>query len=390
MGHSISTGVGPDSRETVTLKTIVILDSSVAVTGGLRGASRMARLLRPWARTILVLPSNAVIDATDLSAFSQVVRLPLVQIRRSVLDLFLFVPALLWSGWRLQRTLARANATALIVNDFFQLQGAFARLFGFTGRIVTFVRFNPDVFPKLLARLWLWTAFHVSDQIIAVSDFIRSKLPSSPKVRRVYDVPDLDLSTGRLATADREARDIVQVGNYMVGKGQHLALAAFLQIAAEHPHTRLIFYGGDMGRERNREFRSELQQRAMQSSHGDRIIFNGHAGDIQAALATAALALNMSQSESFSLTCLEAAQLGLPVVSFRSGGPEEIIDDGKTGFLCDYGDVGAVADSIRKLLGDPVKARSMGKAAAELVAQRFRPDDYVQALREALDLRADR
>ena len=43
---------------------------------------------------------------------------------------------------------------------------------------------------------------------------------------------------------------------------------------------------------------------------------------------------------------LEALSYGVPVVASRAGGLVEVVDDGKTGFLCPVGDVAAMADAV--------------------------------------------
>ena len=143
-----------------------------------------------------------------------------------------------------------------------------------------------------------------------------------------------------------------------------------------------------MGLQKNRDLRRRLEERAQRSGYSDRVVFHGFAENMASALATAAVSVNLSKSESFSLTCLEAAQLGVPVVAFRSGGPEEIIVDGATGYLCELGDIAAVAGACRKLLADPPRARQMGKAAAAHVAKRFGAGQFVAQMRTLLDLEA--
>ncbi|MFW6130516.1 MAG: glycosyltransferase family 4 protein [Atribacterota bacterium] len=55
-----------------------------------------------------------------------------------------------------------------------------------------------------------------------------------------------------------------------------------------------------------------------------------------------------SSSEGFSLSVLEAASSGVPIISTRVSGTEELIIDGKNGFLVDR-DVNAIADKITLL-----------------------------------------
>jgi L-malate glycosyltransferase len=369
----------PDDR-----KRLVIVDSSVAVTGGLRMAARMARSLAPWASTTIVLPKHARIPPAELADFADVVFLPIRQIRRSVRDLALFLPALLYAGWRLRRLLAGSSPSTLIINDFNQLQGVTARLLGFGGRLVTFVRCDPDKFPPRLADAWLRAAYRASDQVVPISDFVAGRLTPNPKLRTVHDVINLDLPRWPREERGPGGRDVVQIANYITDKGHVHVLDAFLRIAAKHPDSRLIFYGGDMGLRKNQLFKADLKRRAAATAFAERIFFRGFAEDIAEALSSAAVVCNLSKSEALSCTCIEAAQLGLPVVAFRSGGPEEVIIDGVTGYLCDIGDVDCAAARIDALLSDPGKASKMGSAAAEHVNKVFGPDRFIVELRDVL------
>lgn len=365
---------------------IVVVDPSVAVTGALRCASRLARLIAPWADATLVLPRGSKVPARDVEAFAEVVHLPLVQLRRSPRDVLLYVPTLLRAGWTLRRLLARHSARALVLNDFYMAQGGVVRALGYRGRVVTWVRFDPRNFPAPLSRAWLASAYRSSTAIVAVSDFILNLLPSSPKLVRVYDSIDVDLAARRSSASTQGTQDIVFVANYIQGKGHEQGIDAFAAVAATFPASRLIFHGDDMGLAKNAEYKRALEHRAAATGLGDRILFRPFTQDLPAVMATASVALVLSKSESFSLTCLEASQLGLPVIAFRSGGPAEIVDDGVTGFLFDVGDVAGVSKALARLLADPELARRMGAAGASHVTAKFGPSGFVAAIRPLLGL----
>jgi glycosyltransferase involved in cell wall biosynthesis len=101
-------------------------------------------------------------------------------------------------------------------------------------------------------------------------------------------------------------------------------------------------------------------------------------------LAEASLALVLSHRESFSLACLEASQCGLPVIATRCGGPEEIVDDGETGLMCDVGDIAGIATSMERLLYNPAAAAEMGARGATLVRQRFSQETFAAMLQKLL------
>jgi len=75
--------------------------------------------------------------------------------------------------------------------------------------------------------------------------------------------------------------------------------------------------------------------------------------------------------ELLGLAVLEAMASGTPVVCSRLGGLPEVVRDNETGFLVTPGDVDELHDRIATVLGSPALADRMGRAARELVLERF-------------------
>ena len=62
------------------------------------------------------------------------------------------------------------------------------------------------------------------------------------------------------------------------------------------------------------------------------------------------------------------------MIATRCGGPEEIIEEGRTGLLVPVGDVAAMAVRMVWLLDHPADAEAMGAAGRTRVAERFAPE----------------
>ena len=84
-----------------------------------------------------------------------------------------------------------------------------------------------------------------------------------------------------------------------------------------------------------------------------------------------AFALSPTLEDNFSNALLEAQTLGLPVVTFDTGGNKEIIEDESSGFILPYLDVeGLIAQSV-KLIDDANLRRVMAKRAEIQAHEKF-------------------
>jgi glycosyltransferase involved in cell wall biosynthesis len=78
-----------------------------------------------------------------------------------------------------------------------------------------------------------------------------------------------------------------------------------------------------------------------------------------------------SFQEGLGIVVLEAMACGVPVVSTRCGGPEQVVIDGVTGFLVENNNQHQFTEAILKLLRDEPLQRRMGENAAKHVQDNF-------------------
>lgn len=363
---------------------LLLLDASIARTGALVCARHMARALHDLARCDLVLPVVHQIPAEDLADFDSVFFLPLRNPGSTPWSLFSWFLILVTTSLQLRFLLHRHRTSHLILNDWYLLHGIVCRLLGYQGQIITWVRLDPLRFGRLLASIIFRLVAISSNQIIVVSRFVQARLPEGVPARLLYDAIGKPESLVAYPTGQR----IVYVSNYIPGKGQDLAIDAFALVADRHPLASLSFHGGTLGRLSNQRWRQRLEARAAALGLNERIHFHGFAEDSLQPLHGALVALNLSQSESFSLTVLEAAASGVAVVATDCGGPAEIIDNEITGILVplEPRTVAAAAHALDDLLGNPIRAAQLGQAARLKVTTFFTPERYQHELRTILGL----
>ena len=84
--------------------------------------------------------------------------------------------------------------------------------------------------------------------------------------------------------------------------------------------------------------------------------------------------------EPFANASMEALAMGLPVVTSTKSGAAEILDQGKTGYVCDALDIGGFSAAI-DALANRERRLTMG-AAARTLAENFTVDAMTRQLLE--------
>lgn len=91
----------------------------------------------------------------------------------------------------------------------------------------------------------------------------------------------------------------------------------------------------------------------------------GQTDNVASYYTEASIALLTSRKEGFGLVVTEAMECGLPVVSFKTEGPSEIIIDGENGFLIEKYDTEAFAKKIILLCNNKKMRYTMGQSAKQ-------------------------
>ena len=132
-------------------------------------------------------------------------------------------------------------------------------------------------------------------------------------------------------------------------------------------------------------FTQQLKKQIQETGIAERITLAGRwPGSISTLLSAVDVLAISSEQESFGLTAIESLAVGTPVVSTRCGGPEEIIDDEKNGYLVDLKNSPALGQAILELLRDPKTRQRMGEAGRAKVESMFGQENYVTRIQDIL------
>ncbi|MEP7203871.1 MAG: glycosyltransferase family 4 protein [Ilumatobacteraceae bacterium] len=106
--------------------------------------------------------------------------------------------------------------------------------------------------------------------------------------------------------------------------------------------------------------------------------------ELQAAIGgCAAILMAPKWVEAFGNVAIEAMATGVPVISYRRGGPAEIIDDGETGFLVDPDDIDGLIAAVGRIDElDRVKCRQRVEEQYSVPALAARVENWLDAVVE--------
>ncbi|HEX6227102.1 MAG TPA: glycosyltransferase family 4 protein, partial [Chryseolinea sp.] len=316
--------------------------------------------------------ARSFLDSNDFEVYE----LPMQEIKKEIPSAILYFPVLLLNTIRFFSLVNRVKADLIVSNDLYNLIPALYRFLGGKVPYVVYVRFLPSKFPKPLVKFWCFWHVRFASHTIAVSKAVMDQLPYREKVTIIGGELPESHSEFRPSTSTR----ILYPANYIKGKGHEFALQSFSRISKKFPEWKLKFVGSDMGLKKNHDFKEKLEQLAKSLDLGTQVEWHTFAEKIDEEYKSAAIVLNFSESESFSLTCLEAMFYGRPVIATRSGGPAEIIDHEESGILVDVKDIAAMAEALDKLISNPEKRDRMSRIAYERVRQKFSHENTIAKL----------
>ena len=104
----------------------------------------------------------------------------------------------------------------------------------------------------------------------------------------------------------------------------------------------------------DRHYYSQLMQKIQASPNCADITLQTNVSqeELFAAYEQAQLFVLHSQEESQGIVLAEAMATGLPIVATNVGGIPDVVESGRSGFLCDFGDTRAMAEMVERLITD--------------------------------------
>lgn len=153
-------------------------------------------------------------------------------------------------------------------------------------------------------------------------------------------------------------------------KRHDLFLDAAGEVSTRHPQTRFWVVGDDLFGD-HPDYIAALRRQVCSRGLADRVSFFGYRSEIPNIIAGMDAVVVPSDCEPFGRVVIEAMAMAKPVIATRAGGPMEIIEEGKNGFLISPGEVGELAAAMDQLVANPQLGSRFGAVARRRVVDAF-------------------
>ncbi len=238
--------------------------------------------------------------------------------------------------------------------------------------------------------LYDWFLAVSSKGIICVSNAVKEKRFGnypfiSSRIRVIYNGVDMNKFNPDEVAArkikheigiDERSRLLGIIGLVIPPKGHRFLFEAFALVSRKYPDARLIV----AGRTVNKAYKSDLERLTREMGIAEKVVFLGFREDIKSILSALDIFVLPSENEGFSRCVIEAMSCAKPIITTDIGGNNEAIVNAHSGLLVPYGDVGALAGAIERMLEDPESARRMGENAQKRVRELFSIESHVSSV----------
>lgn len=207
------------------------------------------------------------------------------------------------------------------------------------------------------------------NHVVTVSDCSRRDIAAEfgraePRTHVIGNGVDTDLFRPHTEVARVAGRIITTTSSDQPLKGFGILLEALVQVRQTHPNAHLVVIGKLQPDGRNQRLLSQLGLEHCVSFR------SGISDDeLVQEYAQASVAVCPSLYEGFGLPAAEAMSCGVPLVSSSGGALPEVV--GNAGILVPPGDPTALADGLKKVLGNRVLAQALMQMGRQRIVQEF-------------------
>lgn len=358
-------------------KKILIVDNSLYINGSIHSTLQITSELKSEYTFVYLMPArSSVLDLVEGKGF-QVLKLPMLELNRSFRASF-YLFKLIINAFRLVKIIRSENIYILHVNDIYNMLGVMVKILDPQIKVVYTVRLLKTSYIKPAYSTFAYFVRKFADIIICVSQAVQKDIGAPVQSRVIYHNYIPEKLPEWAGIKDPANLNVLYLANYIPGKGQDWALRALAMVVDQYPNVSLKFVGS-CNNTSDRLYRQSLIKLCEELSLQTNVDFAGQSDNIEQVIKSSDVVLNLSESESFSMVCLETISFGVPLIASDCGGPSEITDNGRQGYLVPNKGFGEAAAFLIQIIENPVRTNLNALQTKDYAKTKFNPARERQA-----------
>lgn len=158
------------------------------------------------------------------------------------------------------------------------------------------------------------------------------------------------------------------VSQFQPGKGHEDFLEAAKIVSNKHKNVKFLI----VGKKLPSEYFIKIESLVETLKLTEKVIFTDWIEDVEKLFFSLYVLVQPTYiEEACGVVLLEAMASEVPVIATKSGGMQEIVNDGIYGFLVNKNDPKSIAEKLLFLLDNPAVAKDMGQRGREIIKENF-------------------
>jgi len=235
----------------------------------------------------------------------------------------------------------------------------------------------PQKYPR---KKWLMkNILNKAEKIITVSRYTKFELlkilhdnSNQRKIEIISPAPNITPQKFPVNRENKSSKMLLSVGRLVDRKGYDMVIKAMPKILEQVSGCKYVIVGDG-------KYKQQLVELTKKNKLENNIIFKSKLSDQEVAqyYQNCDVFIMCSREtpdrdvEGFGLVYLEANSFGKPVIGGKSGGVEDAVVDGETGFLVEPENQDMIADAVIRLLTRPELAQKLGDQSRQRVEKDF-------------------
>jgi len=235
------------------------------------------------------------------------------------------------------------------------------------------IHYTDEVLRKLpfKKKIQEWIKQFFVDYFIAISNNDKERMVKyffleEEKIKIIYNGIDINflLPYRKILNLEKEtSKTLITIGN--IGritflKGHDVLIEAFYKLATIRQNVKLVIVGTG---ENEPEIKKLIEMKGLT----DKVILMGYKTNIFDYLKTFDIFVLTSRFEGVPYVILEAMSIGVPIISTKVGGIDNILEDGKTALLVEKENIEKIFEAMLKLVDDPLLRYKLASNSIEEV-----------------------